>query len=91
VSAQRDRHLARRLELLELEAEVQRLALAATLDEFEQLGERHPLAWLTGTGYKVLRAIVATPRLRWLLLAAVARRLRAAAADRRGDSRAAAP
>ncbi|HUN28150.1 MAG TPA: hypothetical protein VMU67_17770 [Steroidobacteraceae bacterium] len=75
MTAPRAHHLARRLELLELEAEVQRVALAARLAQFEQLEQRRPLAWLAGNGYKLLRTIVSNPRLRWLLVAAVLRRL----------------
>ena len=64
--------IARRLQLLELEAQLQRATLAATLAEWE---DRRSLVWLTGAGRIVLR-VLATPRVRWMLLAAILRRLR---------------
>ena len=72
MSADRARYIARRRELLELEAEVQRAALAAT---FARLEQRRALSWATGAGRTVMR-VLAMPRVRWLLLAAVLRRLR---------------
>jgi len=69
MSATRARYLARRQELLELEAEVQRAALAATFARWEN---RRVLGWAAEAGRTLLRAL-AHPRLRWLLLAAVAR------------------
>jgi hypothetical protein len=74
VSADRARHIARRRELLELEAEVQRAALAAT---FARLEQRRALSWAAGAGRTALR-LLAMPRVRWLLLAAVLRRFRGA-------------
>jgi hypothetical protein len=78
VSARRARRIARRQELLELEAEVQRAALAATLARLEQ---RRALSWAAGAGRTVLR-VLAMPRVRWLLLAAIVRRLRRARRER---------
>ena len=72
MSAERSRHIARRRELLELEAEVQRAALAAT---FARLEQRRALSWAAGACRTALR-VFAMPRVRWLLLAAVLRRLR---------------
>lgn len=72
MSADRARYIARRRELLELEAEVQRAALAAT---FARLEQRRALSWATGAGRTAMR-VLAMPRVRWLLLAALLRRLR---------------
>jgi hypothetical protein len=71
VSASRARLIARRQELLELEAEVQRAALAAT---FARLEQRRALSWAAGAGRTALR-VLSMPRVRWLLVAAVLRRL----------------
>jgi len=72
VSATRAQYLARRRDLLELEADVQRAALAATLARWER---RRALGWATGTG-RVLFRLLANPRIRWLVLAAVVRGLK---------------
>lgn len=72
MSADRARYIARRRELLELEAEVQRAALAAT---FARLEQRGALSWAAGAGRTALR-VLAMPRVRWLLIAALLRRLR---------------
>jgi len=72
VSASRARHIARRQELLELEAEVQRAALAAT---FARLEQRRAISWAAAAGRTLLR-VLTMPRVRWLLVAAVLRRLR---------------
>ncbi len=69
---QRTRYIARRQELLELEAEVQRAELAATFARWEQ---RRMLAWATGAGQALLRALK-SPRVRWLVMAAVLRAFR---------------
>lgn len=74
MSANRARQIARRWELLELEAEVQRAALAATFARFEQ---RRALSWATGAGRAALR-VLSMPRVRWLLVAAVVRGVRRA-------------
>ena len=72
MSAQREQEIARRLELLELEAQVQRLTLAATLTQYEQM---RILAWAGGAGRLILRTLASTPRVRWLLLGTLWRRL----------------
>jgi len=72
VSADRERYIARRRELLELEAEVQRAAVAAT---FARLEQRHGLSWAAGAARTAVR-VLTSPRVRWLVLAAVLRRLR---------------
>jgi hypothetical protein len=72
VSAARARYLARRQELLELEAEMQRTALAATLARWEQ---RRALGWAAGAG-RTLFHILANRRIGWLVLAAVLRGLK---------------
>ena len=64
--------IARRRELLELEAHLQRVTLAATLAEWE---DRRSLVWLAGAGRLAAR-VLATPRIRWFVLAALLRRLR---------------
>ncbi len=72
MSRQREQELARRQELLELEAEVQRVTLAATLSQYEHM---RVLSWASGAGRLALRFFAATPRLRWLLLGTLWRRL----------------
>jgi hypothetical protein len=72
VSARRARYIARRQELLELEAEVQRAALAARFARWEQ---RRALGWAADAGRTVFR-VLSNPRIRWLLLAAVLRGLK---------------
>jgi hypothetical protein len=64
--------LARRRQLLELQAHVQRLTLAATLAEWEQKRSLEWLAQLTRLGVKLM----STPRMRWFMLATLLRRLR---------------
>ncbi len=72
MSASRARYIARRQELLELEAEVQRAALAARLARWER---RRVLGWAADASRILFRAL-AHPRLRWLLVAAAMRGLR---------------
>jgi hypothetical protein len=72
VSAKRAQEVARRLELLELEAELQRLTLAATIAQYENM---RLLSWATGAGRLVARVLAAAPRVRWLLLATLWRKL----------------
>lgn len=58
-----ERHAAERVRLLEIEATLQRAALAAT---FAELEERRALAWggtVARWGFRVL----ARPRVRWLI------------------------
>lgn len=69
MSSRRARTLARRQELLELEAEVQRATLAATFARWEQ---RKLAGWVAEGGRLALRALF-SPRLRWLALAAALR------------------
>lgn len=72
MSAHRAALLEERLQLLELEAEAQRVALFATLATLE---ERRVLAW--GSSLATLAArLLAIPRIRWLLLASLLARLR---------------
>jgi hypothetical protein len=73
VSDKEAQTIARRRQLLELEAHLQRVTLAATLAEWQ---DRRSLVWLAGAGRLAVRAL-ATPRIRWFLLAALMRRLRA--------------
>ncbi len=64
--------LARRQELLALEAEVQRAALAATFAQWES---KRALAWAGTLGTMAMRAM-AIPRIRWLIIASVLARLK---------------
>ena len=70
--ARRAQEIARRQELLELEAEVQRLTLAATLSHYEHM---RVLSWATSAARLALRVFAAAPRMRWLLLATLWRKL----------------
>jgi hypothetical protein len=72
VRATREQYIARRQELLELEAEVQRATLAATFARWEQ---RRALGWAAGAGRTLFR-VLANPRVRWVLLATVLRGLK---------------
>ena len=63
----RSARIEARLKLLELEAQLQRTALAASLSQLEQ---RQPLAWL-GTAASIAGAagkVLSTPSARWLLM-----------------------
>lgn len=71
-AGERARHIARRQELLELEAEVQRAELAATFARWEQ---RRALTWAAGAGWTLLHALK-SPRVRWLAAAAALRAFR---------------
>ncbi len=72
MSESRARYIARRQELLELEAEVQRAALAARFARWEQ---RRTLGWAADAGRTLLR-VLSNRRVRWLLVAVVLRALR---------------
>ena len=72
MSRQREQELARRQALLELEAEVQRLTLAATLEQYENM---RMLSWASGAGRIAMRFFAAAPRMRWLLLGTLWRKL----------------
>ncbi|MGH8150999.1 MAG: hypothetical protein ACRETB_13635 [Steroidobacteraceae bacterium] len=69
MSARRARYLAHRQELLELEADVQRAALAATFARWEQ---RRMLGWAAEGGRMLLRTL-SSPRVRWLAIGAALR------------------
>ena len=67
-----ERLAAERLRMLELEASMQRLALA---DTFEEWKKRKALAWgarLAGWGFRLF----AQPRIRWLVATTLLSRLR---------------
>jgi hypothetical protein len=70
--ADRAAQLAQRRRLLELEADLQRATLAAT---FETWSKRRALAWGTAIGSAGV-GLLRVPRLRWMLLASLAARLR---------------
>lgn len=69
--ADRAAQLARRRQLLELEAGLQRATLAAT---FETWSRRRALAWGTALGSAGV-GMLRRRRLRWLLVASLAARL----------------
>ena len=67
-----ERHAAERIRLLEMEASLQRAALAVTFAKWEQ---RRALAWggtLARWGFRLL----GSPRLRWMVAANLLARLR---------------
>ncbi|MFO7275414.1 MAG: hypothetical protein DIU56_000155 [Pseudomonadota bacterium] len=64
--------IAQRRRLLEIEAEMQRIALAATFAAWE---ERRVTAWAATLGTLALQ-LLAIPRIRWLLLASVLAKLK---------------
>jgi uncharacterized coiled-coil protein SlyX len=61
-----------RLELLEMEAAVQRASIAAS---FAALGERRSLVW-GATAAKLGLRLLAVPRVRWLIFGSVIAKLR---------------
>lgn len=63
--------LARRVELLELQAQLQRVTLAATFAEFES---RRSAFWL-GALARAAVGLWSTPRIRWALLATLGQQL----------------
>ncbi len=63
---------ARRLEVLEMEAAVQRTTLAATLAEWQQ---RRTMTWVM-EGAKVAGRMLTTPTAKWLITAFVMRLIR---------------
>jgi hypothetical protein len=71
VNARRVEEIARRQELLEIEAEVQRLTLAATLSHYEHM---RVLSWASSAARIALRVFAAAPRMRLLLLMTLWRR-----------------
>ena len=64
--------IAQRLEVLEMEAAVQRTTLAATIAEWE---ERRTLTWVVGAA-KIAGGLLAGPTARWLLTALLMRVIR---------------
>ncbi len=70
--AHRAARLAQRRRLLEVEADLQRATLAAT---FETWSRRRALAWGTAIGSAGV-GLLRVPRLRWLLFASLAARLK---------------
>lgn len=68
----RDLQIAKRAELLELEAEMQRVALAATFAELEQKKTLAYAASLGSMAFNLLRV----PRIRWLVMATVLTKLK---------------
>lgn len=72
--AQAAADVATRLQLLELEAAVQRATLDAT---FAELGRRRVLVVGSALGSGIVR-LLSVPRIRWLLLASVLARLKRA-------------
>ena len=69
---ERDAAILRRAELLELEAQVQRATLAATLKQWEQ---KKVLAYATGVGTLAM-TLLRVPKIRWLLVGSVLAKFR---------------
>jgi len=70
-AARHSEQLARRFELLELQAQLQRVTLAATFSKWE---EQRSAFWL-GALARLALGLWSTPRVRWVFLAALAQRL----------------
>lgn len=64
--------IARRLQVLEMEAAVQRTTLAATFAEWDQ---HRALTWIIGAT-KIARGVLGTPTAKWLLTALLLRVIR---------------
>ena len=64
--------IAQRLEVLEMEAAVQRTTLAATFAEWDQ---HRTLTWVIGAA-KIAGGLIGTPTVRWLLTALLMRVIR---------------
>jgi hypothetical protein len=64
--------IAKRAELLELEAEMQRVALAAT---FAELGQKKTLAYAATLGSAAVH-LLSIPRVRWLVMATLLAKLK---------------
>jgi hypothetical protein len=64
--------IEQRLQVLEMEAAVQRTTLAATIAEWE---ERRTLTWVVGAA-KIAGGLLAGPTARWLLTALLMRVIR---------------
>jgi hypothetical protein len=69
---EREAAILRRAELLELEAEVQRATLAATLKQWEQ---KKVLAYATGFGTLAM-TLLRVPKIRWLILGSLIAKIR---------------
>jgi hypothetical protein len=68
----REAQILRRMELLELEAGVQRAALLATIAQWEQ---KRALSYATGVGSMAVK-LLKIPRVRWMLLASLLTKLK---------------
>jgi hypothetical protein len=64
--------IAQRLQVLEMEAAIQRTTLAATFAEWEQ---RRTLTWVIGAA-KIAGGLLGTPTAKWLLTALLMRLIR---------------
>jgi hypothetical protein len=64
--------IAQRLQVLEMEAAVQRTTLAATFSEWQQ---RRTLTWVIGAA-KIAGGLLGTPTAKWLLTALLVRVIR---------------
>lgn len=64
--------IAQRLQMLEMQAAIQRTTLAATFAEWEQ---HRTLAWVIGAA-KIAGGLLGTPTAKWLLTALVMRVIR---------------
>jgi hypothetical protein len=64
--------IAHRLQILEMEAAVQRATLAATFTEWEQ---RRTLSWVFGAA-KLAGGVLATPTIKWVATALLMRLIR---------------
>lgn len=72
MSAHKARRIEQRQRLLEMEAQLQRATLAATLTQWER---NRPLVWLGTMGRLTVRAL-SVPRIRWMLFTGALSRLR---------------
>ncbi|HEX3837513.1 MAG TPA: hypothetical protein VHW25_11170 [Steroidobacteraceae bacterium] len=64
--------IARRMQILEMEAAVQRATLAATFAKWEQ---RRTLSWIFGAA-KLAGGVLATPTIKWVATALLMRLIR---------------
>jgi hypothetical protein len=69
---EREAQIRKRAELLELEAEVQRATLVATLKQWEQ---HKALTYAAGIG-SVAMNLIRVPRIRWLIIGSVLAKIR---------------
>jgi hypothetical protein len=68
----REAQILRRMELLELEAGVQRATLLATIAQWEQ---KRALSYASGVGSMAVK-LLKIPRVRWMLLASLLTKLK---------------